>query len=902
MTDGADPTEYPSAEPPEETMVDIISGREIPAGPEERLRQQWVEDLITERGFERGLIRTIPEWRIPRRPSMDRQDPDAWRTDVAVFDDPDHLDDKDHVDIVVETKSEETYGDDAHERAIDQVENYLHNEQSARIGVAVSDEETPYKETILVKNFDEGKPWFKKHLGDLPYPGTEIGGSEPRTIGDLEPLENAQKVTQEIRDYIHSKDTSATDDLTMLTQWSYMVLTKRADEQRGENRPPEFRARPGETDRQVAERVDRLFRDRVVRDHPAVFGHGADPDEIEIELDDHTKRRIVELLQDHSLDKTPSLLMRDAFEVFITGAVKGDEGQFFTRRNLCKGMVRALAPDRDETLGDLAAGTGGFLWAATEHVGQRIEEEFKERGQPERIEPETRRYLEGYVYAVDKAHFAVNLMKAELEAMGPTTPHVVRGDSLNYENWPKQKKELPFGQFNYLFANFPYGSGLTKDDPETLEGFELGHIWDEQEDGTWEKTNEVRDQQEIAILFMELYYKALDVGGRAAVVFPETHLVTDDYVAHWIRDKFRVLGVWDLPDVMFQPHTHAKMVVLFLEKTEGGQRDTDYPIFLGTVEKVGHNQRGDPLYKEDENYNTVYDEDGNPVRDDEIPPMATIFRDFLNREKSDWQPDTSGTDLSSSQVTVVKNSEIEEDLLLPRYYQRREIERVKEWADEHDCVLVQLQDLIEEGVVEVHRGHGGVRKDWYGPDKEIPYLRTSNVSGLEVTTRGQHIKRLDRDIYEAKKDKVEVQPWDILFVKRGDYRIGNVGIVYPSQVPILTVAEVDILRVNTPNDYGLTPGVLLYLLSQDLVSDQLERMRMYETIIWNVKSRYHDLYLPIPTKKKFREEIDQAVKARGEAYGILNEPLDDKVRDIEQEEIEGQEKGQRGTNGEQRNI
>ena len=122
----------------------------------------------------------------------------------------------------------------------------------------------------------------------------------------------------------------------------------------------------------------------------------------------------------------------------------------------------------------------------------------------------------------------------------------------------------------------------------------------------------------------------LEDGGRAAIIFPETHFTTNDdnYVAYWLRRHFRVRGVWDLPDEMFQPHTHAKMLVLFLEKVEDTEntdpRKEDYPVFMGTVEHVGHNQRGDNIYRDEE----------EKILKEDIREMAEVTLDFFDKTQS----------------------------------------------------------------------------------------------------------------------------------------------------------------------------------------------------------------------------------------------------------------------------
>lgn len=983
MADLSDFTDE-NADDTTDMMEDYLTGKEIADEPENKLRNRFIQHLIEERGFDEDTLKTVPEWRVPPRPSGSRNSNEAKRPDFVYFDGPDHNESPDRIHTVGETKTRVTEGDTAHEAAESQVKWYLTNESQAEYGVAVSDMEDPFKVTVFADTKDQaGKKNVTKVDFDPPLPGEELDVDASTTIGDLEPFEeNPKELTSDIRDYVHSHDGSATDDLTMAKQWAYMILTKLKDEEKPPSERPALHIREGDDPGSVAKRVDQLFKREVLDSHPAVFGTAPDKDDWDIQFDDETKRYIVSKLQDYSLQKTDALLMREAFEVFITDAVKGDEGQFYTRRNLCEGMARATSPNPGDNIGDLAAGTGGLIGAGIEEVSKKIERCLIERGQEDRYALELRQFIQSHVFGVDKAHFAVDLMEAELEAMAETAPNVYRGDSLSYHRWDDQP--LPKGRFDVLFANFPYGSGLTKSEMTDLREYELGYKWEstdgdngpreltdvtgigpstaedlrdagyedigdvyesnvqelaeiqgigpttaekilndiseedveelrgeaeEKEQEPFVQTDQIRDEQEISILFLELYHEMLNEGGRAAIVFPETHLVTDDYVAYWLRRNFRVHGVWDLPDQMFQPHTHAKMVVLFLEKppAELNPREEDYPVFMGTIEQVGHNQRGDPLFKRDENGDIVRDDDGRRVRKDHIPDMAEVTLDWFSKAKDfvedaeadrsyfadpEAEPNLEDTDLDEEQVTTIWNSEVEDDTLIPRAYQRQPVERARKWAEEHDCELVQLSELMEEGVVEAFTGHGGVKKEWYSSDNEIPYINTSRVSKFEVATVGNHVKRVPEAVYESKKEKLEIKPGDIFIVKRGENYIGNVGIVHPAHIPLLSAAENDILRVNEDNDYNLTPAVLLYLLSQDIVTDQLQSKHEYETIIWNVSDRYQEIFLPIPQDEEFRKELDEAVRKRAEGFGTLVESIDSKMERVEQESEEDEEEEQ----------
>lgn len=148
--------------------------------------------------------------------------------------------------------------------------------------------------------------------------------------------------------------------------------------------------------------------------------------------------------------------------------------------------------------------------------------------------------------------------------------------------------------------------------------------------------------------------------------------------------------------------------------------------------------------------------------------------------EADWQEaaediepviNLSDRHITPGQVSIGFNEEITEadDTPIPRVFQKRWIERAKEWAEEDDCELVQLETLMEEEVVEAYRGHGGISSERMGFDRKVPYIHTSRISGMEISTDDQHVKMLDKDIYESKSEKLEIQPWDVFLVRRGDF-------------------------------------------------------------------------------------------------------------------------------------
>ena len=117
-------------------------------------------------------------------------------------------------------------------------------------------------------------------------------------------------------------------------------------------------------------------------------------------------------------------------------------------------------------------------------------------------------------------------------------------------------------------------------------------------------------------------------------------------------------------------------------------------------------------------------------------------------------------------------------------------------------------------------------------------------------------------MYEEKRAKFEIQPWDVLLVRRGRYRIGNVAIVTPEDTRIVVMAELSIFRFQHPeNPYGLDPFTLLFLLSHPFVQRQMNNKIFVETTLQNLADRWRELVLPVPKSPDMLTEISTKVRS-----------------------------------------
>lgn len=169
------------------------------------------------------------------------------------------------------------------------------------------------------------------------------------------------------------------------------------------------------------------------------------------------------------------------------------------------------------------------------------------------------------------------------------------------------------------------------------------------------------------ILFIERCTQFLVPGGRMGIVLPDSILGSPGlgYIREWLIQNHRIIASIDLHQDTFQPRNGTQTSVLFLQKKTKEQKDAeeksgqmaDYNIFMAMVEKIGHDKRGNPLFKRDKEGNEILIPDKNnvfvmgetgegtrtvaheqkvKVEDDQTPDVPAIFAEWKAQEGLSW--------------------------------------------------------------------------------------------------------------------------------------------------------------------------------------------------------------------------------------------------------------------------
>lgn len=318
-------------------------------------------------------------------------------------------------------------------------------------------------------------------------------------------------------------------------------------------------------------------------------------------------------------------------------------------------------------------------------------------------------------------------------------------------------------------------------------------------------------------------------------MLPETifHADHSRHVLNFMLQGNNVRAVVDLPHNTFRPHNNAKTCLIVLQKGRPQQQH----IVMAVAEEMGHDHEGRLLYR----FDPVTQMATKEIWDD----LALVRRELANPYAKDNQ-----------YVFVVNAKDIKDGIYVPRYYWPK---IQKEIGHAIGVTPVPIQKLLESGILCDFPGHGSPPSEYKGKG-EIPYIRVSDIVNWEMYRNQTTL--VPRHVYmKVKRGGVTLQAGDIVFVRRGSYRIGTVAMASPFDDEVLLTREFVILRVLKPdNEYGITPYYLLYLLSHEFTQRQIEKKVFIDTTLPNIADRWKELLLPVHTARADRQRISTRIK------------------------------------------
>ena len=789
--------------------------------PEEAVRQEYEHVLVDDYGYPKAHLDI--EVAIPRGTG---HFPD--KADVVVYDSPSGRDPAHDIWGVVETKRPERSD------GIAQLKSYM-TATSAAWGVWTNGDDI-----AVLSRDDVGTGVVEDHIFNIPAHGQRMADIGRITRPSLKPF-GRQELKAAFRRILNTlyANTNISRREKLGAEMIKLIFAKIEDEKSYRNRPPAFRAQAGESNDQTKDRIDALFKRVLIelKDDGIFSPHD------EIALDARSVAWVVGQLERGSLLDTDTDVVGDAFEVFAESRLAGEKGEFFTPRGVIRLAVKIADPSPDQTICDPAGGSGGFLIHAMNHVWGKMDNDPQWRDSPQ-LPDAKRKMASKTIFGIDKETDLVKIAKAHMAIAGDGRSNIVHENSLHqpedFEGLAKHHFVVRggFRKFNFVLTNPPFGTKakVLKDDSAH---FALGKKWTrgggKAKKGRIEWTQRPQvTERDPYVLFVERCMDLLIDGGTLAIVLPETvfHAPTLGYLRQFLLKGNNVKAIIDLPHNTFRPHCNAKTCLLVVAKHRAQQPD----VLMVAAEEMGHDHNGRPLmrYGTDELW-------------DDLEVALTEVDD----------PDN----LINTVTFTVPWSEIEPSCLVPRYYRGLRTPAVIEAGRQG----ISLGELVDSGIIRNYDGHGSppAIDKGQGP---IPYIRVNDIVNWELYRNP--VASVPEETFERMtRKKHRLEEGDVVFVRRGSYRIGTVAMASARDERVLLTRELLTLRVvEQDNKYGITPYYLLALLASRPVQDQLKSKTLIDTTLPTIGDRWRSLILPIHTDldeaRKVSEQVEEAIRKK----------------------------------------
>ena len=350
-----------------------------------------------------------------------------------------------------------------------------------------------------------------------------------------------------------------------------------------------------------------------------------------------TLTKIVEGI-DH-LDMNNRDTMGDVYE-YVLGkmAASGTNGQFRSPRHIIRMMVELMQPKLTDRICDPAMGTAGFLVESTKYVKETYQQELLKKQNAQHFRKEM---FSGF--DTDPKMLRIGSMNLMLN--GVDDPDVRAQDSLSNQNTTE-------GYYTLIMANPPFSGTL---DYEVVNDTLLA----------------MTRTKKTELLFMSLFIRMLELGGRCASIVPDGVLFGTSTAHIALRkelvDHQRLEAIISMPSGVFKPYAGVSTAIVIFTKTNS--QSTDKVWF--------YDMKADGFSLDDKR---------NEIQDNDIPDIIQRFRNLdgeTERTRKDQSFFVPAQDIRDNDYSLALN----------KY---KEVEREKVVYDAPEVILGRFEQLQNE--------------------------------------------------------------------------------------------------------------------------------------------------------------------------------------------------------------
>jgi type I restriction enzyme M protein len=248
-----------------------------------------------------------------------------------------------------------------------------------------------------------------------------------------------------------------------------------------------------------------------------------------------------------SIDMSDSDTKGDLYEYMLGKiASAGQNGQFRTPRHIIKLMVEMTAPTPRDVICDPACGTAGFLIAASEYlIKHHSDDIYRDNEARRRFNDQT-----FHGYDLDGTMLRIGSMNMLL--------HGVENPDIRYKDSLAQADETDEEKYSLILANPPFAGSLDYE-------------------STAKDLQQIVKTKKTELLFLALFLRLLQTGGRAAVIVPDGVLFGSSKAHRTLRkslvEEQKLDAIVSMPSGVFKPYAGVSTAILFFTKTNSGGTD-----------------------------------------------------------------------------------------------------------------------------------------------------------------------------------------------------------------------------------------------------------------------------------------------------------------------------------------
>jgi type I restriction enzyme M protein len=226
-------------------------------------------------------------------------------------------------------------------------------------------------------------------------------------------------------------------------------------------------------------------------------------------------------------------------------ATAGQNGQFRTPRHIIHLMVEMMNPGPRDEICDPACGTAGFLVASAEYVQREHRDALLEHKQQQHFH---RSMFHGFDFDGTMLRIAsMNMLQ-----------HGIEQPDIRYRDSLAESAAGEAESYSLILANPPFAGSL---DYET----------------TAKDLQQIVKTKKTELLFLTLFLRLLEPGGRAAVIVPDGVLFGSTKAHVAIRkilvENQKLDAIVKLPSGVFKPYAGVSTAIVFFTKTDAGGTD-----------------------------------------------------------------------------------------------------------------------------------------------------------------------------------------------------------------------------------------------------------------------------------------------------------------------------------------